>query len=205
MKFPLKKNYKAKIKPHCSSNQQRRSVTAYVGEAFHINSSTEGAQDKPRVGMNSEGDFVVVWQSAHTKESGGASLSIWGQCYFADGSKKSTEFRVSQGSTGSASEPDVELAEDGSFSVVWSGDGEPEELVGNTDWSETWIRQFESDGTDKGDTFKVNTYIDFKQQEASIAVDLNGNYVVVWNDFKQEQNTTEGDSENESGIYAKLF
>jgi len=32
MKFPLKKNYKAKIKPHCSSNQQRRSVTAYLSK-----------------------------------------------------------------------------------------------------------------------------------------------------------------------------
>jgi hypothetical protein len=72
----------------------------------------------------------------------------------------------------------------GNFVVVWESyyqDGDGTGIVG---------RRFTHSGAPRGGEFKVNTYTPIDQYGPSVAVDGNGNFVVVWNSFGQDGSGT---------------
>jgi hypothetical protein len=76
--------------------------------------------------------------------------------------------------------PAVASDDDGNFFVVWHGS----DAV--TDWTAIFGRPYAADGTALGDTFRVNTFDTFKQEEPAIDMAGNGRALVCWDDHRQE-------------------
>jgi S-layer homology domain len=143
------------------------------GGEFRVNSSTTGPQWAPNVAVGSRGDFVVVWHSSHLLPTG-----IVGQRYDASGNPLGIEFLVSSSTTYLGLFPRIGRASDGSFVVNWTR--EPVDPDNRN--PDVVARRFDAWGNPIGGEFVVNTYTTGRQDWSEIAVEANGNFVVVWPD-----------------------
>ncbi len=153
-----------------------------VASEFQVNDITTDNQRYPQIAMDPEGEFIVVWQDGPSN-----SEEIQGRRFQSDGNPLGSQFLVNSYTTGSQREPDVALAPDGSFQIVWRSDGS----VGN-DSSSSSIqgRRFASDGTPAGNQIQVNSVTSGVQTGASVDGDGSGEFIVVW----QSQSTNGDDS-----------
>lgn len=138
-----------------------------VGSEFQVNTITSQRQDSAAVTADGQGNFVVVWQSEYTK--------IKGQIYDDTGAAVGGEFRVD--SAGYGDRPEVAADSLGNFTVAWQA-----EEAGGVDTSDRSIeaQRFDSSGNPVGSQFQVNTYTTDDQTDVGVAMDPQGNFVVVW-------------------------
>ena len=150
-----------------------------AGGEFQVNTYTTDAQATPFVAAEPDGDFVVVWRSDGSSGSDASSFSVQGQRYDSAGSALGSEFQVNTYTTNGQVWPAVAVAGDGDFVVVWASAGSS-----GSDRSENSIhgRRYTSDGTALGAQFQVNTETLGFQEFPSVAVDADGDFVVVWTD-----------------------
>jgi hypothetical protein len=139
-------------------------------QEFRVNTYTLGNQTSPGSAMDSEGNFVVVWTSSAQDGSEGG---IFGQRFDASGSPLGSEFQVNGYTTGNQGGASVAMDPSGRFVVVWSGGGDSES-------SGIFAQRFDVDGTPLGSEFQVNEYTTGRQYIADVALDDQGNFVVVW-------------------------
>jgi hypothetical protein len=146
-----------------------------VGGEFQVNTYTTDHQYHPSVAMGSDGDFLVVWDS---KGSDGPDTnnSIQGQRYAADGTSLGGEFQVNSYITGGQEYPDVAMASDGAFVVVWASTGSSGPDVG---WS-VQMRRLSADGMLVGQDFQVNSYTSGTQYHPAVSTTPSKEIVVVW-------------------------
>ncbi len=85
----------------------------------------------------------------------------------------------------------VAIASNGDYVVVWT------EVEGSGDYSDIFARQYNADGTAKGNAFQVNDYNAGEQQWATVASDASGRFVITW--------TSESQDGNGQGVYLKRF
>ena len=90
-----------------------------VGDEFQVNTYTTGIQVKSAVDLNSEGAFVVVWESL---DQDGESYGVFGQWFDSLGSPQGVEFQVNSHTSGSQGTPAVAAHSSGNFVVVWDSD-----------------------------------------------------------------------------------
>ncbi len=151
-----------------------------VGGEFQVNSYTTGGQQRPSVAMDGDGDFVVVWDSS---DGDGSDLSfevIEAQRYASDGSPLGDQFQVNTYTTSRQYFADVSLAAGGDFVVVWRSYGSP----GNDNLGRSVQGQrYAADGSEVGEQFQVNTYTPDNQRDPSVAMDADGDFVVVWESY----------------------
>jgi hypothetical protein len=142
------------------------------GGEFRLNTDTTGRQVEPAVAVGSSGDFVVVWQSGDD----GSTWGIRGRRFDAAGSAIGVEFQVNTYTTFDQEYPHVGRASDGRFVVTWGS---------RSDDSGYGIaaRRFDASGNPTGSEFVVNTYTTGGQYFGDLAVEANGNFVAVWEDF----------------------
>ena len=149
-----------------------------VGDQFQINTWTTGGQSEGAVAVDEEGGFVAVWFSISAHQP---PWSIFGQRYASDGGEIGAEFQVNT-YTYYSYIPSVATARNGSFVVTWASRGS-----GGTDshWTSIQARRYASDGSALGDAFQVNTYTPYIQTIPTVAMERDGDFVIVWrnNDF----------------------
>jgi hypothetical protein len=92
-----------------------------VGTEFQANNYTTGDQVNPSVAMDSDGDFVVVWESSGQD---GSSEGIFARRFDSAGALVGAEFQVNSYTTSSQSRPSVATDSDGGFIVVWESLGQ---------------------------------------------------------------------------------
>lgn len=158
------------------------------GNEFRVNSTTTGDQAKPSLAMDADGDFVVVWQSSGQD---GDNAGIYGQRYNAAGVAQGSEFPVNTTTTNGQIFPSVDMDADGDFVVVWQSfeqDGSGYGVYGQL---------YDAAGVPQGSEFRVNTHTSGSQRNASVSMDTDGDFVVVWQSFGQD-----GD---EYGVYGQTF
>src|SRR5262245_56086705 len=141
-----------------------------LGPEFQVNTYTAGSQNLPSVGMDSAGNSVVVWQSA---EQDGSGRGVFGQRYDITGAPLGSEFPVNSYTTGDQAGPSVAMDLSGRFVVVWLSQQDGSDLG-------VFAQRFEVDGTPLGSEFQVNEDTTGPQILADVAVDDQGNFVVVW-------------------------
>jgi hypothetical protein len=151
--------------------QRYTSAGTAVGSEFQVNTYTTGTQYFPVVATDADGDFVVVWMS---QGQDGSSYGIFGQRYTSAGVPVGSEFRVNTYTTGSQVLPAVATDADGDFVVVWDSQAQDGSFRG------VFGQRYTSAGTAVGPEFQVNTYTPGSQQYAAVAIDANGDYIVVW-------------------------
>ena len=147
-----------------------------VGPEFQINSYTTSHQRLPSVSADSNGDFVVVWQSAGSAGSDNSGYSVQGQRYDASGNTVSSEFQVNTVTIAFQLFPSIGVDSDGDFVVVWQSSVS----AGNDNSGSVQGQRYDSSGIAVGSQFQVNSYTTGSQDYASVAVHADGSFVVVW-------------------------
>ncbi len=74
---------------------------------------------------DSDGDFVIVWQSNGSPGPDSSSLSVQGQRYASDGSTLGGQFQINTYTTAGQVDAVVAADPDGDFVVVWESSGSP--------------------------------------------------------------------------------
>ncbi|MDJ0764426.1 MAG: DUF4215 domain-containing protein [Myxococcota bacterium] len=142
-----------------------------LGKEFQVNTYTDNVQEAPAVAMAADGPFIIVWQSY---DQDGSSYGIFGQRYESNGNPEGDEFQVNTCTNYSQKQPDVAMAQDGRFVVVWEGfdqDGSSYGIFG---------QRYGSNGNPEGDEFQVNTYTVNAQERPAVAMAADGTFAVIW-------------------------
>jgi Dockerin type I domain len=154
-----------------------------VGPEFRVNTTVTGSQGAPVVAADADGDFVVVWQA----DAPGDSVALFAQRFSAGGGPLGAEFRVS---TIPPRRHVVAMDADGDFVVAWSNSGQDGSSYG------IYARRYSAFGEALGVEFRVNTFTADDQNRPAVAMDADGDFVVVWN------SPQDGDG---LGVYAQRY
>lgn len=148
-----------------------------LGGQFQVNTYTTSLQNHAAVAVGADGSFVTVWRSHGSGGTDSSASSIQGRRFTSDGSPLGSDFQVNSFTDSSQGYPDVAVAADGGFMVVWESS-----QSGGTDSEGRSIqgRRFAADGTPLGSDFQVNSLTTDGQDEPRVGVDARGNFVVAW-------------------------
>ncbi|MEK9139535.1 MAG: DUF4347 domain-containing protein, partial [Nitrospirota bacterium] len=147
------------------------SLTASGGET-RVNTTTTGIQTHnsldnaytpDSVAMDASGNYVSVWESAG---------NVYGQRYNSAGTAQGSEFVITSNAANERL-ASVAMNSSGAFVVTW------ERNQGTGDY-DIYARMYNSSGTAIGSEFLVNETTTYDQEQAKVAMDANGNFVVVW-------------------------
>lgn len=131
-----------------------------------------------------DGSYVVVWTDNH-----GADAGVVGQRYNRFGEAQGSNFGINQTTSGHQRWASVDTDSVGNFVVSWvseNQDGTPRSV---------YARRYAADGTALTGEFRVNTSNTGTQDNSSVAVDADGDFVVVW----------EGDGSGGYDIYGRRY
>jgi hypothetical protein len=152
------------------------------GGQFQVNGYTTGDQRDPAVVMDGAGNFVVVWES-DGGAADGSSFSIQGQRYDAAGMALGGEFQVNSYTTNEQVNPAAGRDGDGDFVVVWQSNGADS---GDVSGFSIQGQRYNSGGAAVGGQFQVNTYTTGEQTRPAVAMDGDGDLVVVWQSLAED-------------------
>jgi hypothetical protein len=145
-----------------------------IGSEFLLNQFTTNEQGFTASAMDSNGNFVVVWESVN--QAGGSSgRDIYGRLYDAQGAALGNEFLVNSYTTSDQSKARVAMAASGSFVVTWQSQGQDGEGSG------VYMQRFNASGVKQGGETLVNSgQTADEQQVPDIGMDSAGNFIIVW-------------------------
>ena len=147
---------------------------------------TDGGGRVPAVAMNAGGSYVTVFEKSTV--SGRKTINeIRGRRYDA-ATRSSVDFVIPT----PGSYPKVAMADDGSFTVVWSR----EDRKGD---SNVYAQRFDPAGVKVSTEFRVNDYLPNQQAMPCISMDGQGNFLVAWSSVEQNG------AANLSDVYAKRY
>jgi hypothetical protein len=149
-----------------------------LGGDFQVNTFHFGDQSAPAVAMDLSGNFVVVWQSGFSQDGGG--VGVFGQRFSSAGTALGGEFQVNTFTALAQEYPDVAMDADGDFVVVWQSDGQDGSGFG------VFGQRFNSSGGAVGGEFAINTHTTSTQKRPSVAMETDGDFVVVWQSQSQD-------------------
>ena len=162
-----------------------------AGIEFPVNAHTTNQQVSARVAVGFDGSFVVVWASMN-QAAPSSGLDVYARRFDPSGLPLGGEFIVNQFTSWNQSLPAIAMSNGLQFVVVWAG-GTP----GGVD-NEIFARRFDGAGQALGDEFRVNTYSGGDESFPTVAMDMDGDFVVTWDTF----NPTVGDGYD---VYARRF
>ena len=145
------------------------------GGEFQVNQYTPGRQENASVASDSQGRTIVVWQSASMGEP---SDGVQARQFDSRGGSLGEQFQVNTFTTGSQAYPAVASAPSGGFVIAWSSNSnDPDGGIG------VHVRRYDSAGSPLGPEFPVSVSTTYGQSGAKVAVDAEGNFVVVWSSW----------------------
>jgi hypothetical protein len=147
------------------------------GSEFRVNSFTTDTQSYSSVDMDSDGDFVVTWDS-WGQDAG--TIGIYAQRYNNVGVVQGSEFQVNTYTTYFQAYSSVAMDSDGDFVVTWVSN-----LQDGNSWG-IFAQRYNSTGIKQGGEFLVNTFTNSPQAYPSVAMDIDGDFVVTWESWGQE-------------------
>ncbi len=164
------------------------------GDQFRVNTYKVGEQTAPAVAMSANGDFTVAWTGEGTSAAGGIDYSgVYGRSFNSLGKATTGDFAVSINTDGSQTRPDVAMDDDGNFTVVWNSNGASQD---GSSWG-VYARRYSSDSQALTGEFRVNNVATNAQITPQVAMDANGDFVVVWASLGQDGSGY--------GIYARRY
>ncbi|UCE37558.1 MAG: fibronectin type III domain-containing protein [Thermoplasmata archaeon] len=158
------------------------------GTEFRVNTRIPYAQCNPAVSMDSNGNFVITWESYDQDTDG---YGIYAQRYDNNGNPLGGEFRVNSYITKDQRESSVAMSSTGSFVVTWSSYGQD-----GSNWG-VYAKRYKSNGNPEGAEFLVNTHTEDVQCRPSVAMDPEGDFVIAWD--------SNGQDGGGYGVYAQRY
>ena len=143
-----------------------------LGEEIQINTTSGGNQKEPSVAVDSDGNFIVVWQGPGIVEED--KEDIFARRFDLNGKPVGSEFRINTNTNDKQLCPRAAMNNGGSFVIIWESVNVPEEgkkaICGQL---------YDSNGLRIGTEFVVNDGpSDGRYPDA--AMDSEGNFAVVW-------------------------
>ena len=156
-----------------------------VGQEMNVVNSTQGDSSCSGVAMDADGDFVIVWTTQTTSQTGEDVSLVYARIFESDGTPAGDEdeFQVNTG-TAWGEHPSVAMDSDGDFVITWN-------------MHRIFAKRYNSDGTPLGGEFLVSTDGLSDRGYSSVAMDADGNSVIAWQG--------DGQYEDGYGIYARMF
>jgi hypothetical protein len=144
------------------------------GGAFRVNSTTSNVQWTPTVAMDNDGDFVVTWTSY---EQDGSRTGVYARRYNANGVAQGAEFQVNTQTYSDQRASSVAMDATGNFVITWES--------ASPDGQNLWVygQRFDASGVRQAGEFGVSTLTDTNQETPQVAMDADGDFVVVWLDL----------------------
>ena len=160
-------------------------------DVLEVNTYTPSAQRWAAVGVDADGDFVVVWNNT-------SGYDVRGQLFASDGTPDGGELILIDTTHGGAFDGPSAAAmrDDGSFVVAWETDYGSGEL---------FERQFDASGTPLAAGTMVNTSTAGSGNEASIGPGPNGSFVVTWTNRYAFSDGGGGDADDSDRVRAQRF
>lgn len=151
-----------------------------LGAQFQVNNLSTATEYASRVAADDSGRFVVVWQGFGSAGNDTSGLSVQARRFTAAGAPAAAQFQVNTVTTDYQHEPDVAMAGNGRFAVIWTS-----EISTGTDAEGTSIQGqlYDAAGTPLTAQFQVNSYTPADQSRPSVAMDPAGNFVVAWESY----------------------
>lgn len=168
-------------------------VTIPLSSEFLVNTTTTNTQSQPEIAMNRDGSYVVTWQSFPQDNS---DFGIYAQRFDADGLPVGGEFQVNTFTSLKQTNADVAIDDSGNFVVVWESDRQDGSSFG------IFAKRFNSSGQTLSGDVRVNTFVTGNQLNPDVAMDADGNYVVVWESISQPIN---GATNFSRDVFAQRF
>jgi hypothetical protein len=153
---------------------------------FQVNSYTSDVQRNPTVAMDSDGDFVVAWQS-YLQD--GDYYGIFAQRFNAAGVPQASEFKVNSFTDDEQQFPAVAMDNNGGFIVAWQSYGEDGFSEG------IFARRFDAAGSFLATEFQVHSFTMDQRFFPAVDIDGEGDFVVTW----------EHNDGNFDGIFGQRF
>ena len=141
------------------------------GGEFRVNQSLARPGNSPRVAVDQDGDFVVVWSAQQIN----FTTDVYARRYAADGTPRGGEFRVNVTSAGYQDVGGVAMDADGDFIIAWTGWYQT-----GGDYSDVYARRYTAAGV-AGPEFRVNAPVAGFQDRPYVAMTPAGAAVVAWN------------------------
>ncbi|MEZ0369709.1 MAG: hypothetical protein ACAI44_11545, partial [Candidatus Sericytochromatia bacterium] len=136
------------------------------GNEFQANVDTFDYQGMPALAMDTDGDFLLAWDSNYT---------LYARHYSAGSTAGGSEFRVSNLTTGRERMADVAMDSDGDFVVTWQSDGQDGSGYG------IFGNRYVSGSTVASSEFQVNVFTGSDQMDSHVALNDAGDFIVTWN------------------------
>ena len=153
-----------------------------------VNSNVSGQHLDPSVDMNPGGDFVVAWEDDNDENG---KYQIYARGFNTDGTERFADMTVNSVNDGQQLGPAVAMDSGGGFVVAWEDDQNLNGLY------QIYARGFNADGTERFADMTVNSIDDGQQLAPTVAMDLDGDFVVAWEDDKDGNGTYQ--------VYARGF
>jgi hypothetical protein len=135
--------------------------------------ASRGAQRHfPDLATEADGDFVVV-----RHRPGSVSTDVFFRLLTSAGVGLASDARINVFTSGAQSSATVDLAGDGGFVVAWTTAGQDGDSNG------VFGRRFDAAGTALATEFQVNAVTLDSQYDPALAVDADGDFVVVWSKY----------------------
>ncbi len=154
-----------------------------------LNVNTTQSQFEPHAAFMVNGRVLVVWGDSGTD----GSVGCIGRIFDRLGNALTAEFLINEPSTATQIDPSVSCSRDSLFVCAFvdasGATGEPREVL---------ARLFDQNGVALGPQFLVNSSSAGMQRDPIVAMDADGDFVVVW----QDESGTDGDG---FGVFARLF
>jgi hypothetical protein len=164
------------------------SVGVPQGNEFQVNSFTANNQFVPRVAMDANGNFAIVWES---NGQDGNGYGVFCKRYNAAGVPLGNEFQVNTTTANNQGDPFIAMTPTGNFVVVWASELQDGSLSG------IYGQRFDSAGIPQGGEFPVNTYTTDDQQQPSVSIDASGNFAVAFE--------SQGQDGSGRGVFVRRF
>ncbi|MEO0115742.1 MAG: hypothetical protein ABIK93_09770, partial [candidate division WOR-3 bacterium] len=160
-----------------------------VGVNFKVNDDLVNAhQWYPWVGMDSAGNSVVVWMDMREDNA----YDIFAQRYDFNGNPIGTNFKVNDVGTGSQLYASVAVNRAGYFVIAWMDNRDGDYNI--------YCQRFDANGNPIGPNFRVDDDIGGNYAGyPAVAIDNLANFVVVWEDERNDNTDIYGQIYNSFG------
>lgn len=129
-------------------------------------------QQLPDVAMAANGNAVVVFQH----DVPGDNITVAARLYNALGTPTGPQFRVNTTGPNDSTVPTVAMDNSGNFVIAWAdnfADGSSDGIM---------VRRYNAAGVAQGPNVAINTTTQGRQYLPDIAMNADGNFVIVWQD-----------------------
>ncbi|MEM6697784.1 MAG: hypothetical protein AAF599_05275 [Bacteroidota bacterium] len=147
------------------------SQVSTIGAETQVNTTTTNSQQNPAIAVDLNDNFVIVWESLNQDGSG---YGIYAQRYNSSGTAVGSETQINTTTSNDQRFPAVAIDDAGNYTVVWQSLGQDSDGWG------IYQRRFDNTGTALTGEVLVNTTTAGQQRFPDIAMNDDGDYVVVW-------------------------